>query len=89
MYRNGMKLTTGMKVTIQIKDSNYLLARAELVRQKEDAKSKRAVVVAADKARDATTYIGNQLSDSQQVRLAMVAIEKVFNELNNNENESK
>ena len=70
-----------MKVTIQIKDSNYLLARSELVRQEEDAKSKRAVVVAADKARDATTYIGCQLSDSQQVRLAMVAIEKVFNKL--------
>lgn len=72
-----------MKVTIQIKDSNYLLARAELVRQEEDAKSKRAVAVAADKARDATNYIGNQLSDSQQVRLAMFAIKKVFNELNN------
>ena len=78
-----------MKVTILIKDSNYLLARAELVRQEEDAKSNRAVVVAADKARDATTYIGSQLSDSQQVRLAMVAIKKVFNELNNKENESK
>ena len=78
-----------MKVTIQIKDSNYLLARAELVRQEEDAKSKRAVVVAADKAKDATTYIGCQFSDSQQVRLAMIAIEKVFNKLNNNENESK
>ena len=78
-----------MKVTIQIKDSNYLLARAELVRQEEDAKSKIAVVVAAEKARDATTYIGSQLSDSQQVRLATVAIKKVFNELNNNENESK
>ena len=78
-----------MKVTIHIKDINCLLARAELVRQEEDDKSKRAVVVAAEKARDATTYIGNQLSDSQQVRLAMVAIEKVYNELNNNENESK
>ena len=78
-----------MKVTSQIKDSNYLLARSKLVRQWEDDKSKRAVVVAADKARDATTYIGNQLSDSQQVRLATVAIEKVFNKLNNNENESK
>ena len=78
-----------MKVTIDIKDSNYLLARAELVRQEEDAKSNRAVVVAADKARDATTYIGSQLSDSQQVRLAMVAIKRVFNELNNKENESK
>ena len=78
-----------MKVTIQIKDSNYLLARAKLVRKEEDAKSKRAVVVAADKARDDTTYIGNQLSDSQQVRLAMVAIKKVFNKLNNNDNESK
>ena len=89
MYRNGTKLTTGMKVTIQIKDSNYLLARAELVRKEEDAKSKRAVEVAADKARDATTYIGNQLSDSQQVRLAMIAIEKVFNKLNYKDNESK
>ena len=78
-----------MKVTIQIKDSNYLLARAELLRLEEDAKSKRAVVVAADKARDATTYIGCQLSDSQQVRLATVAIEKVFNKLNYKENESK
>ena len=78
-----------MKVIINIKDSNYILARAELVRQEEDAKSKRAVVVAAEKARDATTYIGNQFSDSQQVRLAMIAIEKVFNKLNNNENESK
>ena len=71
-----------MKVTIHIKDSNYLLARSELVRQEEDDKSKRAVVVAAEKARDATTYIGSQLSDSQQVRLAMAAIKKVFNELN-------
>lgn len=78
-----------MKVTINIKDSNYILARAELVRQEVDDKSKRAVVVAAEKARDATTYIGNQLSDSQQVRLAMVAIKKVYNELNNKENESK
>ena len=78
-----------MKVTIQIKDSNYLLARAVRVLQEEDDKSKRAVVVAADKARDATTYIGNQFSDSQQVRLAMIAIEKVFNELNYKENESK
>ena len=76
-----------MKVTIDIKDSNYLLARAELVRQEEDAKSNRAVVVAAEKARDATTYIGSQLSDSQQVRLATVAIKKVFNELNNKDNE--
>ena len=78
-----------MKVTIDIKYSNYLLARAELVRQEEDDKSKRAMVVSAEKARDATTYIGNYLSDSQQVRLAMVAIKKVINELNNNENESK
>ena len=76
-----------MKVTINIKDSNYLLARSELVRQEEDDKSKRAIVVAADKARDATTYIGSQLSDSQQVRLAMVAIKKVINELNNKDNE--
>lgn len=78
-----------MKIEIYIKESNYLLARSELVRQEEDDKSKRAVVVAADKARDATTYIGNQLSDSQQVRLAMVAIKKVFNELNYRYNESK
>ena len=76
-----------MKVTIHIKDSNYILARAKLVRQEEDAKSKRAVAVASDKARDATTYIGCQFSDSQQVRLAMVAIEKVFNKLNYKENE--
>ena len=78
-----------MKVTIDIKDSNYLLARAKLVRQEEDAKSNRAVVVAAEKARDDTTYIGNHLSDSQQVRLAMVAIKKVINELNYKDNESK
>ena len=78
-----------MKVTIYIKDSNYLLARAKLVRQEEDVKSKRAVVVAADKARDATTYIGCQFSDSRQVRLATVAIKKLFNELNNNEKESQ
>ena len=70
-----------MKVTIHIKDRNFLLARAKLVRQEEDSKSKRAVVVAADKARDATRYIGSQLSDSQQVRIAMIAIEKVFNKL--------
>ena len=76
-----------MKVTIDIKDSNYLLARSELVRQEEDAKSNRAVVVAADKARDATTYIGDQFSDSQQVRLATVAIKRVINELNYKENE--
>ena len=76
-----------MKVTIDIKDSNYILARSELVRQEEDAKSNRAVVVAAEKARDATTYIGSQLSDSQQVRLAKVAIKKVVNELNYKENE--
>ena len=76
-----------MKVIIHIKESNYLFARAELVRLKVDAKSKRAVVVAAEKARDATTYIGCQFSDSQQVRLAMVAIKKVFNELNYKENE--
>ena len=78
-----------MKVTINIKDSNYLLARAKLVRKEEDAKSKRAVEVAAEKARDATTYIGCQFSDGQQMRLAMFAIEKVFNKLNNNENDSK
>ena len=78
-----------MKVTINIKDSNYLLACARLVRQEENSKSNRAVSVAAEKARDATTYIGNQLSDSQQVRLAMFAIKKVYNELNYNDNESK
>ena len=78
-----------MKVTINIKDSNYLLALTKLVRLEEYAKSKRAVVVAADKARDATTYISNQFSDSQQVRLAMEAIKKVINELNNKDNESK
>ena len=78
-----------MKVTIKIKDSNYLLARSELVRQEEDTTSKRSVVVAAEKAIDATTYIGSQLSDSQQVRLAIVAIKKVINELNYKENESK
>ena len=78
-----------MKVTIQIKDRNFLLARAKLLRKEEDAKSKRAAEVAAEKARDATTYIGCQFSDGQQVRLAMFAIEKVFNKLNNNENESK
>ena len=76
-----------MKVTIDIKDSNYLLARAKLLRLEVDAKSKIAMVVAAEKARDATTYIGNQLSDSQQVRLAMIAIKKVFDELNYKENE--
>ena len=78
-----------MKVIISIKESNYLLARAKLLRKEVDDKSKRAVVVAAEKARDATTYIGSQLSDSQQVRLAMFAIEKVFNKLNNKGNESK
>ena len=71
-----------MRVTIDIKDSNYIFAIAELVRQEEDAKSKRALVVASEKAKDATTYIGSQLSDSQQVRLAMFAIKKVFNEIN-------
>ena len=76
-----------MKVTIYIKDSNYMLARAKLVRREEDEKSKRAVEVAAEKARDATTYIGCQFSDGQQMRLAMFAIEKVFNKLNYKENE--
>lgn len=76
-----------MKIEIYINESNYLLARAELVRLEADAKSKRAVVVAAEKAREATTYIGCQLSDSQQVRLATAAIKKVFNELNYKENE--
>ena len=71
-----------MKVTINIKNRNFLLALAKLLRQEEDAKSKIAVEVAAEKARDATTYIGSQLSDSQQVRLAMVAIKKVINEIN-------
>ena len=71
-----------MKLTINIKDSNFLLARAKLVRQVVDDKSKRAVVVAAEKARDATTYIGDQLSDSQQVSLAMFAIKKRFDKLN-------
>ena len=80
---NQESISTRMKVTINIKDSNYNLARAVRVLQEEDYKSKRAVVVAAEKARDATTYIGSQLSDSQQVRLAMIAIKKVFNELNN------
>ena len=70
-----------MKVTIYIKERNYLLARAKLVRQEEDDKSKRAVEVAAEKARDATTYIGNQFSDGQQMRLAMFAIKKRFNKL--------
>lgn len=76
-----------MKVTINIKDRNYLFARAKLVRQEEDDKSKRAVVVASEKARDATTYIGDQFSDSQQVRLAMFAIKKRFNKLKYNDNE--
>ena len=76
-----------MKVTINIKDSNYILARAELVRQEEDEKSKRAVQVAAEKARDATTYIGCQFSDGQQMRLAMFAIQKRFDKLNHKENE--
>ena len=76
-----------MKVTIHINESNYLLARHELVWMEEDAKLKRALVVAAEKARDATIYIGSQLSDSQQVRLATVAIRKVFNELNYKEND--
>ena len=52
-------------------------------------KSKSDMEVAAEKARDDTTYIGSQLSDSQQVRLATVAIEKVLNELNHKDNESK
>ena len=78
-----------MKVTIDIKDSNYLLARAKLVRQEEYDKSKRAVMVAAEKARDATTYIGCQFSDGQQIRLAMFAIKKVYDKLNYKENESK
>ena len=76
-----------MKVTIYIKERNQLLARAKLLRREDDDKSKRAVAVASDKARDSTTYIGNQLSDSQQVRLATVAIKKVINELNYKENE--
>ena len=76
-----------MKVTIYINGRNYLLARSELLKQEVDAKSKIAVVVASDKAIDDTTYIGNQLSDSQQVRLATVAIKKVYDKLNNIENE--
>ena len=56
-----------MKVTIQIKDRNYLLALAKLMRREDDDKSKRAVLVAAEKAKDATTYIGTQFSDGQQV----------------------
>ena len=78
-----------MKVTIYIKERNYILARAKLSRKEDDDKSKRAVEVAAEKAKDALTYIGSQFSDGQQMRLAMFAIEKVFNKLNNNENESK
>ena len=78
-----------MKVTIQIKDRNFLLARAKLLRKEEDAKSKIAVEVAAEKARDATTYIGCQFSDGQQMRLAMFAIQKRFDKLKENENESK
>ena len=70
-----------MKVTIHLKDSNYLLALTKLVRQEEDDKSNRALVVASEKAIDDTTYIGSQLSDSQQVRLATVAIKKRFNKL--------
>ena len=70
-----------MKVTIYIKERNYLLARSKLVRQEDDDKSKRAVVIAAEKAIDATTYIGSQLSDSQQVKLATVAIKKRFKKL--------
>ena len=77
-----------MKVAVHIKDSNYLLACSRLVRNEENSKSKSAMEVAAEKAKDATTYIGNQLSDSQQVRLATVAIKKVFNELNYKDNES-
>ena len=88
-YHKGTKFTARMKVTIRIKDSNYLLARSKLLRKEEDAKSKRAVEVAAEKARDATTYIGCQFSDGQQMRLAMFAIKKRFDKLNNNENESK
>ena len=68
-----------MKGTIQIKDSNYLFARSKLVRQEADAKSNRAVEVAAEKAKDATTYIGNQFSDGQQVRHAMFDIKKINN----------
>lgn len=37
-----------MKVTIYIKDSNYLLARNELVGLEVDVKSKRAVVIGYD-----------------------------------------
>ena len=78
-----------MKVTINIKERNYLFALYELVRLEVDSKSKSTMEVAAEKAKDATTYIGSQFSDSQQVRLAAVAIKKVFSELNYKENESK
>ena len=76
-----------MKVTIHINESNYLMARHELVWMEEDAKLKRTLVVAAEKARDTTTYVGSQLSDSQQVKLAKAAIKKVYNKLNCKENE--
>lgn len=78
-----------MKVTIYINESNYLLARQELVWMEEDAKLKRTLVVAAEKARDTTTYVGSQLTNSQQVRLAKAAIKKRFNKLKYNDNESK
>lgn len=74
-----------MKVTIHIKESNYLLARQELVWMEEDAKSKRTLVEAAENARETTTYIGSQLSDRQQVCLAKAAIKKRFNKLKYNE----
>lgn len=76
-----------MKVTIRIKDSNYLLARQELVWMEEDAKLKRTLVEASEKARETTTYIYSQLTDRQQVCLAKAAIKKVFNKLNQKENE--
>lgn len=76
-----------MKVTVYINESNYLLARHELLWMEEDAKLKRALVVAAEKARDTTTYVGSQLTNSQQVRLAKAAIKKRFNKLNYNNNE--
>ena len=67
-------------IFLRYADILYKQHKAEI--EAEYNKSKRAVLLASEKARDATTYIGSQFSDSQQVRLAMVAIKKVFNELN-------
>lgn len=74
-----------MKVTVYINESNYLLARHELVWMEEDAKSKRTLVEAAENARETTTYIYSQLTDRQQVCLAKAAIKKRFNKLKYNE----